>query len=195
MRLHQSTFSCGYPIAVLAIGEARSVFEVEERMQQDEDGSVVHSPLSRPCGLWDGDSLAMKSNLPDMSGPTVAFSPDNLLGQTLGGKYRIIREFSQGGMGKIYQAEQIALTRPVAITVIVSGTIRWRSPHGPHLRNEASPRFHGNTESPLGCFLWGTARSGCPRHRCPRRFLQRVPNMRSGGLWRVARDERSASLD
>jgi serine/threonine-protein kinase len=55
-----------------------------------------------------------------MSGPTVAFSPDNLLGQTFGGKYRIISELSQGGMGKIYRAEQIALKRPVAIKVIVS---------------------------------------------------------------------------
>jgi len=62
----------------------------------------------------------MKPTEPDMTGATAEFSPNNLVGQTFGGKYRIIKEISQGGMGRIYQAEQIALKRPVAIKVIVS---------------------------------------------------------------------------
>ena len=62
----------------------------------------------------------MKPNPPDMNGPTVEFSANSLVGQTFGGKYRIMSELSQGGMGKIYKAEQIALGRSVAIKVIVA---------------------------------------------------------------------------
>jgi serine/threonine-protein kinase len=62
----------------------------------------------------------MKPTQPDMTGATAEFSPNSLLGQTFGGKYRIISELSQGGMGRIYRAEQIALKRPVAIKVIIS---------------------------------------------------------------------------
>lgn len=62
----------------------------------------------------------MTTNTPDMNGPTVELAKSNLLGQTFGGKYRILSEISQGGMGKIYKAEQIALKRAVAIKVIVA---------------------------------------------------------------------------
>jgi serine/threonine protein kinase len=62
----------------------------------------------------------MKPTEPDMTGATAEFSPNNFIGKTFGGKYRIISELSQGGMGRIYRAEQIALKRPVAIKVIVS---------------------------------------------------------------------------
>ena len=55
-----------------------------------------------------------------MNGPTMEFSASSLVGQTFGGKYRVISELSQGGMGKIYKAEQIALGRSVAIKVIVA---------------------------------------------------------------------------
>src|SRR5438067_8620146 len=43
---------------------------------------------------------------------------DPLLGQTIGGgKYRVLAVIAQGGMGTVYQAEQLNVPRQVAIKV------------------------------------------------------------------------------
>ncbi|MFO0683434.1 MAG: protein kinase [Sandaracinus sp.] len=43
---------------------------------------------------------------------------DPLLGATLGGRYRVTRRIAEGGMGAVYEAEQLALGRRVAIKVL-----------------------------------------------------------------------------
>jgi serine/threonine-protein kinase len=43
---------------------------------------------------------------------------DTLIGRTIPGGYRIVERIAEGGMGRIYRAEQTALGRPVAVKVI-----------------------------------------------------------------------------
>lgn len=46
--------------------------------------------------------------------------PAALLGQVLGGAYRIQSQLDEGGMGLVYQAEHVRLKRPVAVKVMAS---------------------------------------------------------------------------
>src|SRR5205807_543318 len=49
---------------------------------------------------------------------TAVDSPDNLVGRTLDGRFRIISALARGGMGAVYRAEQLPLGRAVAIKVL-----------------------------------------------------------------------------
>jgi serine/threonine-protein kinase len=44
--------------------------------------------------------------------------PDLLLGQTIKGRYRVLRKLGQGGMGSVYLAEQVSVARKVALKVL-----------------------------------------------------------------------------
>ncbi len=44
--------------------------------------------------------------------------PDPLLGQTIKGRYRVLRKLGQGGMGSVYLAEQVSVARKVALKVL-----------------------------------------------------------------------------
>lgn len=46
--------------------------------------------------------------------------PAALLGQVLGGAYRIQSQLDEGGMGLVYQAEHVRLKRPVAVKVMAT---------------------------------------------------------------------------
>ncbi|HNB70883.1 MAG TPA: protein kinase, partial [Acidobacteriota bacterium] len=43
---------------------------------------------------------------------------DSLLGQPLDGKYQIVKQLGQGGMGAVFQAVHLGTQRPVAVKVI-----------------------------------------------------------------------------
>jgi serine/threonine-protein kinase len=58
--------------------------------------------------------MAASSN--DMDAPKTA--PDSMLGATLNGRYRVRSVIANGGMGRIYLAEQIPLGRLVAVKVL-----------------------------------------------------------------------------
>ncbi len=49
---------------------------------------------------------------------TAVDSPDNLVGRTLDGRFRIVSALARGGMGAVYRAEQLPLGRSVAIKVL-----------------------------------------------------------------------------
>jgi serine/threonine-protein kinase len=49
---------------------------------------------------------------------TAIDSPENLVGRTLDGRFRIVSALARGGMGAVYRAEQLPLGRAVAIKVL-----------------------------------------------------------------------------
>ncbi|AKF09495.1 serine/threonine-protein kinase [Sandaracinus amylolyticus] len=57
---------------------------------------------------------------PKREGEPALRDPERLIGQTLGGKYRVTGVIARGGMGRIYRAEQVPLGRPVALKVLHS---------------------------------------------------------------------------
>ena len=64
-----------------------------------------------------GQALQLVSGGGDMAARGGQHAPDALLGRTLGG-YRLIRVRGSGGMGVVYEAEQISLHRTVALKVL-----------------------------------------------------------------------------
>lgn len=67
----------------------------------------------------------------------------NLIGQTLDAKYRIIKEIGRGGMGAVYYAVHTGTKRPVAVKVIVPQFMRHAEFVGRfRLEAEAAGRLH-----------------------------------------------------
>src|SRR3954452_12890027 len=84
---------------------------------------------------------------------------DPLIGQLLGGRYRVIDRLAEGGMGMIYRAEHMALRKEVAIKLVQDGA---NSDHAMRFLREAmltSRIDHPNVISALdyGTFEDGTA--------------------------------------
>ena len=55
---------------------------------------------------------------PEGSDPGPAFDPEDLIGDTLAGRYEIERRIGRGGMGVVYLASQSALNRQVVVKVL-----------------------------------------------------------------------------
>ena len=49
--------------------------------------------------------------------------PDPLIGRTISGRYRVHSVLGQGGMGTVYQAQQIPLGRAIAVKVLSAGQV------------------------------------------------------------------------
>jgi eukaryotic-like serine/threonine-protein kinase len=78
-----------------------------------------HSLEDRLCA---STGLPLETPLHRAAPPPTAAAP--LIGLVLDGKYRILRLIGEGGMGQVYEAENLRLKRLVAIKVVGSGTRR-----------------------------------------------------------------------
>ena len=62
----------------------------------------------------------------------------NLVGKTIGGRYRVLAKLGQGGMGTVFRAEQVSLRRMVALKVLDPAVFTGR---------EHVQRFHAEAET------------------------------------------------
>jgi serine/threonine protein kinase len=97
--------------------------QIDAGVQVDPEEIVRANPehesrLRRFFGNVDG----LNQLLGDLSGiqPSVPEDDAAALDQTLG-EFRIRREIGRGGMGVVYEAEQISMGRPVALKVLHAG--------------------------------------------------------------------------
>lgn len=63
---------------------------------------------------------------------------ENLVGQLLGGAYRILEMLDEGGMGRLYRAEHVRLRRPIAVKVLAT-----------HLAHDAGALVRFNREAEI----------------------------------------------
>ncbi len=49
---------------------------------------------------------------------TIGVGQRNLMGQVVGGKYRILDRIGEGGMGEVYKVEHVALGKPLAMKIL-----------------------------------------------------------------------------
>src|SRR5262245_62455965 len=60
-------------------------------------------------------------------------------GELVEGRFRIVREIAQGGMGVVYEAFDVRLDRRIAIKCAKTGFGKWLSPEGRHAREISQP--------------------------------------------------------
>jgi serine/threonine protein kinase/Flp pilus assembly protein TadD len=103
----------------------------------DLDHLIAENPEheDRLRQLWPALQLLAEASGPDRQPITLGFSDDDIAHGALG-DFRLIREVGRGGMGIVYEAEQISLNRNVALKVLpFAATMDPR--HLQRFRNEA----------------------------------------------------------
>ncbi|HUS67838.1 MAG TPA: diguanylate cyclase [Kofleriaceae bacterium] len=100
---------------------------VTEGGPTDEDGvaMLVRATRSASAAGRRGGAIAIA----DRASPSAETRPNLLLdryeaGVTLGGMYQIVHEISRGSMGVVYRAEDLGLSRPVALKMLRPDMVR-----------------------------------------------------------------------
>jgi WD40 repeat protein/serine/threonine protein kinase len=110
------------PRVIRALEEYLAAFEAGRRPDRREflAGYPEVAEALAECldGLEFVQAAAPRLSLEAEARPAGAVLPGDLLPATVLGDFRILREVGRGGMGVVYQAEQVSLGRPVALKVL-----------------------------------------------------------------------------
>ena len=75
-------------------------------------------PVAKPAGAAGVGSVVEPGGHVRTSSETNTAKSLDLVGQVLGGTYRILELIDEGGMGRLYRAEHVRLRRPIAVKVL-----------------------------------------------------------------------------
>ena len=102
---------------------ARSEMSEKRDIKVEQDGEVVEESSSdlKPTPTEISDLLPAPPSLDGESELFNGFDPEDLIGDTLAGRYEIEQQIGKGGMGIVYLASQRALNRKVVVKVLARG--------------------------------------------------------------------------
>ena len=151
------------------------------------DETLLETVVARVRGLIDSPVAARRA------GPRAPFFPSAL------GDFRILRELGRGGMGVVYEAEQVSLRRRVALKTLPFAA----APRSP-AASEVSERGPGRSEPGTSEYRPGLRRRdragraflrhAVRRRPEPRRVHRRVAPGRLKAFWPASMSRRGASL-
>ena len=72
---------------------------------------------------------------------------DTLVGKIIKGRYQVLEKIGEGGMGAVYLAEQVAISRKVALKVLHADYVRDENSLGVSVRKPSLPRRSITTTS------------------------------------------------
>jgi serine/threonine-protein kinase len=81
---------------------------------------MPYEPVAKPAA---GEGLGTSADSREhdrTSTETTTVCAKSLVGQVLGGTYRILELLDEGGMGRLYRAEHVRLRRPIAVKVLAN---------------------------------------------------------------------------
>ena len=91
------------------------------KVEQDDEGVEESVEDLEPSAAEISDLLPAPPSLDGDSELFSGFDPEDLIGDTLAGRYEIEQQIGKGGMGIVYLASQRALNRKVVVKVLARG--------------------------------------------------------------------------
>jgi len=96
--------------------------DIKVEQEQEEEDVLDESPEgASPTADEISDLIPMPPSLDEENELFSGFDPEDLIGDTLAGRYEIEQQIGKGGMGIVYLASQRALNRKVVVKVLARG--------------------------------------------------------------------------